>query len=1020
MSYERMQRAEVEPKAQIEALLNRAKAADQAERNEPDLDVPAEITRRQERLEVIRAARERLEQCQRDADTARGRSEGDERKPRDGDGKPKGGGTHAREFGVPAPKAQDKFTDPQSRIMKRAGGGFDYAYNAQAADGGHGEKVPTAKYTAGISTAQVALGATQRLGQERPGVPPVQHARPDQGPGRVETRLYSAEPAANGHNAANVGGDKAACGPTKRSRATKMPGTAAHPPPSPRPLPPAGALRSTAGGRGHAGARPYTCVMWIDTHCHLDAAEFDADRDAVVARAAQAGVTLLVIPAVEAAGFERTAACARRYGFAYALGIHPLAVASADPAQLALLRHAAQAALADPHFVAIGEIGLDQFTGAPDIERQQWFYAEQLKLAAELGLPVILHVRRSADRLLYHLRRSPVRHGIAHAFNGSAEQAQGFVDLGLRLGFGGAATYDGSLRIRRHAVELAPESLVLETDAPDIPPQWLRDGGVVRRNEPAELPRMAAVIAGLRSVAPAELAAQCRRNALAALPRLAALVLTRVPAVLAAFVAGDILLQQLAQLPAPATCAALALAAMAGGALLGAGRRRAAPPVQGAGMFAAAALLAALLGFGLGGARAQLRLASALAVADEGRSVRVRAVVASLPTSGDGSARFTARIDAVRCSAPTGWVAPGAAPPGDPDCFVVPRRVGLSWHGADARLLPAQRWEWTLRLRRPQALLNPAGFDAEAWMLEQDIRALGSVRAGAHDLPPVLLQERVVQADALIDRARAQVRAALQEHLQDRPYAPVIVALVMGDQGGIAEADWSLFNRTGISHLVSISGLHITMIAGRGGVRGRRALAAQRHAAAAGQPARGPGGGGDRRRAVLLPAGRLGRSGAAHAADAQRGGPRPVRAHASGRRQYPRAGGGAGLPLGSVGGARGRILAVVRRGGLHLPGFQRAPAAAGRLARHGRRGRSGAGRHHAGTGAADTGHIRPGVAGGAAGQCRGHSAGELRGRAAGAGRCRAAVRRARGAGPGRRAAAAAASLFQLLAGFLRC
>ena len=133
MSYERMQRAEAELKTQIDGLLARAKAADDQERNEPELDVPAEIGRRQERLEVIRAARERLEQRQREADEARGRSAGDERKPRDGDGNPKGGGTYARDFGVPAPKAQDNFTDPQSRIMKRAGGGFDYAYNAQAA-----------------------------------------------------------------------------------------------------------------------------------------------------------------------------------------------------------------------------------------------------------------------------------------------------------------------------------------------------------------------------------------------------------------------------------------------------------------------------------------------------------------------------------------------------------------------------------------------------------------------------------------------------------------------------------------------------------------------------------------------------------------------------------------------------------------------------------------------------------------------------------------------------------------------
>jgi hypothetical protein len=133
MSYERMQRAEAELKGQVDALLARAKAADEAERGEPELDVPAEIARRQERLEVIRAARERLEERQRAADTARGRSEGDERKPRDGDGNPKGGGTYARDFGVPAPKAQENFTDPDSRIMKRAGGGFDYCYNAQTA-----------------------------------------------------------------------------------------------------------------------------------------------------------------------------------------------------------------------------------------------------------------------------------------------------------------------------------------------------------------------------------------------------------------------------------------------------------------------------------------------------------------------------------------------------------------------------------------------------------------------------------------------------------------------------------------------------------------------------------------------------------------------------------------------------------------------------------------------------------------------------------------------------------------------
>lgn len=133
MSYERMQKTEAELKAQIDALLAKAKATDEAEKNEPDLDIPAEIERREQRLEVIRAAKERLEQRQRQADAARGRTPDDQRKPRDPDGNPRKGPLYKREFGVPKPKAQENFTDPDSRIMKRSGGGFDYCYNAHAA-----------------------------------------------------------------------------------------------------------------------------------------------------------------------------------------------------------------------------------------------------------------------------------------------------------------------------------------------------------------------------------------------------------------------------------------------------------------------------------------------------------------------------------------------------------------------------------------------------------------------------------------------------------------------------------------------------------------------------------------------------------------------------------------------------------------------------------------------------------------------------------------------------------------------
>lgn len=261
-------------------------------------------------------------------------------------------------------------------------------------------------------------------------------------------------------------------------------------------------------------------AMWIDTHCHLDAAEFAADRDAAVARAAAAGVHMAVLPAVDAASFATVAQAAHRYGYAYTLGIHPLAVPRARPEDLEHLHTAVAAALGDPRFVGIGEIGLDFLHGMANSALQEQFYAEQLRIAAHFHLPVVLHVRRSADRLLYHLRRTGVTGGIAHAFNGSEVQAHGFLDLGFCLGFGGSVTYDGSLRIRRFAAQLPAHALVLETDAPDIPPQWLRNGGTVLRNESAQLPRIAMVVAGLRGVTALELAEQTTRNAHTVLPRL--------------------------------------------------------------------------------------------------------------------------------------------------------------------------------------------------------------------------------------------------------------------------------------------------------------------------------------------------------------------------------------------------------------------------------------------------------------------------------------------------------------------
>ena len=277
---------------------------------------------------------------------------------------------------------------------------------------------------------------------------------------------------------------------------------------------------------GHHGGM----TMWIDTHCHLDAPEFIPDTDAVRARAKAVGVTHCVLPAVDAGNFARVRALAHQHADSYALGIHPLCTGTAQDDDLGRLDQALADAKDDPRLVAVGEIGLDYFVPGLDAARQEFFYREQLAIARRRGLPVILHVRRSADQLLKHLRRAGVT-GIAHAFNGSDQQAQEFVKLGFKLGFGGTVTFERALQIRRLATELPLDALVMETDSPDIPPHWLyrtaeqRAGGSQQgRNEPGELPAIGQVLAGLRAVDPEELAAATTRNAMQALPKLASLL----------------------------------------------------------------------------------------------------------------------------------------------------------------------------------------------------------------------------------------------------------------------------------------------------------------------------------------------------------------------------------------------------------------------------------------------------------------------------------------------------------------
>ena len=254
--------------------------------------------------------------------------------------------------------------------------------------------------------------------------------------------------------------------------------------------------------------------MLVDTHVHLDAAEFAADAHTLIAQARAAGVGRFVVPAVTPATFDGiTRLAAAHASVAPAWGLHPLYVEGLPEDALARLR--AQIEKHPP--VAIGEIGLDAYPGAPDWAAQQRIFQAQLALARELGLPVIVHARRAVDAVLHMVRKMRPVGGIVHAFNGSMEQARQLLACNFRLGFGGAMTFAGSTRIRRLAAELPLHAIVLETDAPDIPPAWAHD----QRTEPAWIARYAQVLADLRQTSVAEIIARTTENAYAALPALA-------------------------------------------------------------------------------------------------------------------------------------------------------------------------------------------------------------------------------------------------------------------------------------------------------------------------------------------------------------------------------------------------------------------------------------------------------------------------------------------------------------------
>lgn len=247
-------------------------------------------------------------------------------------------------------------------------------------------------------------------------------------------------------------------------------------------------------------------MILLDTHCHLDVDDFDADRSAILERCRAAGITRIVVPAIHAAGWGKLLdLCHQETALYPALGLHPVFIDSHRDVDLMLLEE--KLAVEDP--LAVGEIGLDYFLTELDPQRQQEIFEAQLQIAREARLPVILHVRKAHDQVLAALRRIRVAGGIAHAFNGSLQQAQQYLDLGFKLGFGGTLTYDRSTKIRQLAHDLPLEAIVLETDAPDMVVSQHRG----ERNSPEYLPEILAALVEIRQEDASSLAEQTTLNA---------------------------------------------------------------------------------------------------------------------------------------------------------------------------------------------------------------------------------------------------------------------------------------------------------------------------------------------------------------------------------------------------------------------------------------------------------------------------------------------------------------------------
>ena len=235
-------------------------------------------------------------------------------------------------------------------------------------------------------------------------------------------------------------------------------------------------------------------LRFIDTHCHFDFPPFSGDETASIERAARAGVEKILVVATDAARFEGVLRLAADYDALYAaLGMHPMFIEQHTEVDLEQLEHCL---ISRPgKLVAIGEIGLDLWRDDPQFERQQALLDAQLQLAKRYDLPVILHSRRTHDKLAMHLKRHKLpRTGVVHGFAGSLQQAQRFIALGYRIGVGGTITYPRASKTREVMARLPLTSLLLETDAPDMP----LNGFQGEPNRPEQAARVFATLCELR------------------------------------------------------------------------------------------------------------------------------------------------------------------------------------------------------------------------------------------------------------------------------------------------------------------------------------------------------------------------------------------------------------------------------------------------------------------------------------------------------------------------------------------